>query len=189
MPIPHILEQLVEGVKETPQEPFPEQTVEQIIDDPIPPFMEGKAGVMLPSHAAAHAAPTLVSEYVALARDVACTTPEISIRTVEQIVDGPEDDEQMLFCYQANIDQCVHMLKTKKEDLEKYEKQTAAILERAPRAASRDRREWQKVVDESNAQILHHHQLVHTTKEKLASLMREMHEKRELHKRMRLGDH
>ena len=32
MPIPHILEQLVEGVEEIPQEHFPEQTVEQIVD-------------------------------------------------------------------------------------------------------------------------------------------------------------
>ena len=40
------------------------------------------------------------------------------------------------------------MLKTKKEDVERFEKQAAALLERDPRAASRDRREWQKVVDE-----------------------------------------
>ena len=31
-------------------------------------------------------------------------------------------------------------------DLERYEKQTAALLERAPPAASRNRREWQKLV-------------------------------------------
>ena len=89
------------------------------------------------------------------------------------------DDEQMLLRYQAHIDQCVHMLKTMKEDLARYEKQTAALLERAPRAASHNRREWQKVVDENNALILHQRQLVQTTKEKLASLMREMQEKRE----------
>ena len=96
------------------------------------------------------------------------------------------DDEQMLFRYQAQIDQCVHMLKTK-EDLERYEEQTAAILERAPRAASRNRCEWQKVVDEDNALILHHRQVVQTTKEKLASLMREMQEKRHmlLHRTLR----
>ena len=71
------------------------------------------------------------------------------------------------------------MLKTKKDDLERYEKQTAAILERALRAASRNRREWQKLVDENNALLLHHRQPVQTTKGQLASLMREMQEKRE----------
>ena len=89
------------------------------------------------------------------------------------------DDEQMLFRYQAQIDQCVHMLKTKKEDLARNEEETAAILERALRAASRNRRECQKVVDENNALILHHRQSVQTTKEKLAFLMREMQENRE----------
>ena len=85
----------------------------------------------------------------------------------------------MLLGYQASINQCVHMLKTKKEDLDRYEKQTAALLERALGAASsRDRREWQKVVHENNALILHQRQLVRTTKDKLASLMREMHVKR-----------
>ena len=69
------------------------------------------------------------------------------------------------------------MLKTKKESCTVRE--AAALLELAPRAASRNRREWQKVVDENNALILHHRQLVQTTKEKLASLMREMQEKRE----------
>ena len=64
----------MEGVK-IPQERFPEQTVEQIVDIPVPPIVERKAGVLLPSHA--HASPTPVSEYVALARDVADTTPEI----------------------------------------------------------------------------------------------------------------
>ena len=50
-----------------------------------------------------------MSEYVVFARDVACTTPDISKRAVEQVVDGPEDDadilrhEQMLLVYQANI--------------------------------------------------------------------------------------
>ena len=57
--------------------------------------------MILPSCAAAHASPTLVSEYGALARDVGYTTPEMSKRTVEQIVDDPEDDEQVLFGYQA----------------------------------------------------------------------------------------
>ena len=33
LPIPQVREQIVEGVKEIPQKPFPEQTVEQIIDD------------------------------------------------------------------------------------------------------------------------------------------------------------
>ena len=77
----------------------------------------------------------------------------------------------------------------KKEDVERFEKQAAALLERAPRAASRDRCEWQKAVDEKNALILHHRQLVQTTKGKLASLMREVHEEPELHKRRHLGGH
>ena len=46
------------------------------------------------------------------------------------------DDEQMLLGYQAQIDQCVRMLKTKKEVIERYEKQVAALLERVPRAVS-----------------------------------------------------
>ena len=127
---------------------------------------------------------------MALARDVAYTTPEISERTVEQIVDGPEDDEQMLLGYQAKIDQCVHMLKTKKEVIERYEKQVDALLERVPRAvSSRDRRVLQKPVDEYNALILHERQLVQIAKEKLASLMREMQEKPEFYNRRRLGNH
>ena len=101
-------------------------------------------------------------------------------------MNGPEDEadilghEQMLLGYQEHIDQCVHMFKTKRDDLEWYEKQTAALLERAPRAASRDRREWQKVVDENNVLIMRYRQLVQNTKENLASLTREMHEEREL---------
>ena len=71
--IPQILEQLVEGVKEIPQERYPEQTVKQIVDDPVPPIVEETAEVVLPSHAA----PIPVSEHVALARDVAFLTPEI----------------------------------------------------------------------------------------------------------------
>lgn len=51
-----------------------------------------------------------MSEYVARARDVANTSPE-----VQQIVDVSEEDELMLLGYQANIDQYVHMLKTKEE--------------------------------------------------------------------------
>ena len=91
--------------------------------------------MILPSCAAAHAAPTFVSEYGALARDVGYTTPEISKRTVEQIVDDPEDDEDAPWS-SSKIDQCVHMLKTNIEVLERYEKQVAAILERVPRAVS-----------------------------------------------------
>ena len=56
---------------------------------------------------------------------------------MEQVVEGPEDDadilrhEQMHLGYQANIDHCVHMLKLKNEDVEQYEKQAVALLERA----------------------------------------------------------
>ena len=89
------------------------------------------------------------------------------------------DDEQMLG-YQAKIDQCVHMLKTRKEVIARHEKQVAALLERVPLAvSSRDKRALQKPVDECIALILHQHQLVPTVKEKLASLMWEMQEKRE----------
>ena len=76
---------------------------------------------MLLSHATAHVAPTLVSEYVVL--HAMSPRPEISKRTVEQVVGGTEDDadirrqEQMLLGYQANIDHCFHMLKTKKEEV------------------------------------------------------------------------
>ena len=38
--IPHILEQLVESVNEIPQERFPEQAVEQIVDDLVLPIVE-----------------------------------------------------------------------------------------------------------------------------------------------------
>ena len=139
-----------------------------------------------------------MNEYVAPARDVAFSTLQISKRIVEQNVDGPQDvdadilrHEQMLFGYQANIDLCVHMLKTKREDLEQFEKETA-LLALAPPATSRERRErleWQKVVDANKALPLHHRQLVQTAKEKLASLMLEIQEKRDLHRRRRLGDH
>ena len=59
-----------------------------------------------------------------------------------------------------------------------------------PRAvSSRERRVLQLPVDEFYALVLHERQLVQTAKEKLASLMREMHEKREFYKRRRLEDH
>ena len=45
------------------------------------------------------------------------------------------DDEQMLG-YQAQIDQCVHMLQTRKEVIARYEKQVAALVERVPRSCS-----------------------------------------------------
>ena len=65
------------------------------------------------------------------------------------------DDEQMLLRYQAQIDQCVHMLKTKQDMIERYEKQVAALLERVPRAVfSRDRRVLQKQVDEFKCPFL-----------------------------------
>ena len=80
------------------------------MDIRVPPIVEEIAVVMSSSHAAAHAAPTPVNESVAPARDVAYTTPEISNRTVEQVVDGLEDvdadilrHEQVLHRYQANL--------------------------------------------------------------------------------------
>ena len=109
----------------------------------------------------------------------ATVVEETSERTVEQIADGREDvdadilrHEKVLHGYQANTDHCVQMLKAKKEDLEQYEKKEAALL-------ARERREWQRVVDENKVLIPHHRQVVQTTKEKLANLMREVQEKRE----------
>ena len=56
------------------------------------------------------------------------------MRTVGQSVDDLEDvdadnlrHEQVLQGYQANIDHCLHMLKTKKEDLEQYEKEAGLL--------------------------------------------------------------
>ena len=46
-------------------------------------------------------------------------------------------------------------------------------------SSSRDRRVLQKLVDEYNALILHDRQLVQTAKEKLASLIREVQERRQ----------
>ena len=66
VPIPQIQEQIIEGIKDISKERFSEQTLEQIVDEPILPIMEGTAGVMLPSHTAVHATPTLVSENVEL---------------------------------------------------------------------------------------------------------------------------
>ena len=51
----------------------------------------------------------------------------------------------------------------------RYEKQTAAPLERAPRAGSRNKREWQKLIDENNALILHHRQVVQRKRERAAA--------------------
>ena len=99
--------------------------------------------------------------------------------TVDVPIPPVLDDEQMLLRYQGQIDQCVHMLKTK-EVIARYEKQVAALLERVPRAvSSRDRRVLQKLVDEYNALILHDRQLVQTAKGKLASLIREVQERRQ----------
>ena len=73
----------------------------------------------------------------------------------------------MFLGWQAQVDQCVHMLKTKKEVIERNEKQVAALLERVPRAlSSRDRRVLQKPVDEQCPHLA-------------CKLMREMQEKRE----------
>ena len=54
--------------------------------------------------------------------------------TVDVPIPPVLDDEQMLLRCQGQIDQCVHMLKTKKEVIARYEKQVAALLERVPRA-------------------------------------------------------
>ena len=99
------------------------------------------------------------------------------------------DDEQVLG-YQAQIDQVVRMLKTKKEDFARYEKQTVSLLERArlaqPPATGAGGRNWLMRIPKL---ILHHRQVVQTTKKQLASLMRELSCKRNanivLHKTLR----
>ena len=53
--------------------------------------------------------------------------------TVDDPFSPIPDDEKMLG-YQAQIDQFVHMLKTRKEVTARYEKQVAALLELVPRA-------------------------------------------------------
>ena len=100
--------------------------------------------------------------------------------TVDDFCPQILEDEKMLG-YQAQIDQCVDMLKTRKEVIARYEKQVAALLERVPRAVSsfRHKRALPDPVDECNAFILYERQLVQTFKEKLASLIREMQEKRD----------
>ena len=112
------------------------------LDDPAP-----LVDYVSSSPAAAHAAPTRVTQHVVSPH----TTTEISKRTVEQVVDGVEDadadflrHEQVLHSHQSNIDHCGHLLKTKKEDLEQYEKEVT-LLARAPRATFRERHEWQSV--------------------------------------------
>ena len=79
-----------------------------------------------------------------------------------------------------------HLLNTKKEDLEQFEKE-AALLALDPRATSRERREWQRMVGENKVLVLRHRQDVQTPKEKLANGLREMQEQFQLHKRRRLG--
>ena len=84
---------------------------------------------------------------------LAATHAATALATTDDVPNPPSLDDEQVLGYQAKIDQVVHMLKTKKEDLARYEKQTAALLERAPRAASRNRREWQKLVDKNDALI------------------------------------
>ena len=52
--------------------------------------------------------------------------------------------------------------KTKKEEIGRCEKRLAALFERVP---SRDRRKLQKEIDECNAFILRHHQLLQSAKD------------------------
>ena len=143
---------VVECATPVHQEPFQQSIEDQTFDAPVPQVMEEQLVAVTPTPA---------------------TTDDDPIPPIL-------DDEQMLLGYQAEFDQCAHVLKTKKEVIERYEKQVAALLERVPRAvSSRERRVLQKPVDEYNALILHERQLVQTAKRKLASLVREMQEKRE----------
>ena len=110
----------------------------------------------------------------------AATHAATALATTDDVLIPPILNDEQMLGYQEQIDQCVRMLKTKKEGIARYEKQVATLLERVPRAvSSRDRRMLQKPVDEYNALILHERQLMQTAKEKLAFLMREMQVKRE----------
>ena len=67
VPVPQVQEQIVEGIKEVPQERFPELTVEQVENTPIPQSVEETA----------EAVQIIPQEH-------------FQGRTVEQIVDAPE---------------------------------------------------------------------------------------------------
>ena len=84
-----------------------------------------------------------------------------------------------------------NMFKAKKEDLEQHEKKEAALLVRASRASSRERRDLQRPTDENNVLVLRHRQFVQTIKESLAGPGREFQEECEQfqqYKRRRLGE-
>ena len=68
------------------------------------------------------------------------------------------DYEQKLFCYKAQIDQCVRILKTKK-DLEQYLKQTAVLLACVWRSLPQQAR-VAELIDENDVLLLHHRQIV-----------------------------
>ena len=107
------------------------------------------------SHTALNTSSTLTSNGVLAATHAApalATTDDVHLLPVL-------DDEQMLG-YQEQIDHCVHMLKTQKEEIERYEKQVAALLELVPRAISScDGRVLQKPINEYNALIVHERHL------------------------------
>ena len=189
--VPQMPEQIVETVNAIPQE----WISERIVDIPVAPAEE-QIGLQLtcsapvpgieyvtPSPVVEVATPAHQEHFQQNIEDQTFDAPVPQVMEEQLVAVTPTpattdddpippilDDEQMLLAYQAQIDHCVHMLKTKKEVIERYEKQVAALLERVPRAvSSRDRRVLQKPVDEYNALILHERQLVQTAKGKLAS--------------------
>ena len=106
----------------------------------------------------------VVVEHVQPAHVVEYVTPA----PVEQIVDDP-------------IPPLLRVIKTTKEEIERNEKRLAALATLAAlleRVFSRDRRKLQKEIDDGNADILHQHQILQSTKIKLASIRRELHAKR-----------
>ena len=93
---------------------------------------------------------------------------QIVAEETPQIVDVLEDvdaailrHEEWLRDQRLKIDRCVNMLKTKKEDLEQYEKKEAVLLARSP---SHDWRDLQRVIDENRVLVLRHRQFVQTCK-------------------------
>ena len=66
---------MVENIQMVPRARISERIEVHIVDIPVPSIEKETANVMLSSHVAAHAAPTPVNDYVALACDVNYATP------------------------------------------------------------------------------------------------------------------
>ena len=81
---------------------------------------------------------------------------ETSERTVDQLVDDQQTStptstgtRRRFMVIKQTFDHCVLMLDAKKEELEQSEKKETALLARALLVTPREKREWQKVVNES----------------------------------------